>query len=573
MRSRCVLCFLALSVAALVPAIWLLGCGSHAPTLPSPGPGGGGEDIIEVVDYIVAAREVVSFDRDTLIRASGRAQIDGAVIGADGSGPGKPGVSITIEAEGDVVINGTVRAGNGGQGQDNLHRVTTSGDQTTGGDGGSVTLSSAAGSIALADGAHVRAGDGAGGGDSLTGGAGGNGGHVSLSAPAGTVALAQTDDVVHTGDGGDGGSGSVQGDDAAGFEPPEQGTANGGDGGRLSIEAAQVTGFAIEGTAPGTMAVPASETMLTGGNGGDGGAVVRGLDSGTPVPLAESGARQRPAGKSVTPAQGQERVLWLVAGNGGDGWTPGAPGAGNDAQWRPIPGIPEPHGGAEGGKGGDQHFSRVSDGNGGTTPVVPERRYVGGNGGHTRAIGFTGAAGGPCQPGGDGGSATARGGDGGRVVEEEVGPGIAGLIAAGPGIRGGNGGSAVAIAGSGGFAGNCCDPPGTGQRGGHAGLHAEAYGGSGADQSAGTGGTGGDATGESRDGGRGGDGSAPARGGDAGGSRAEEGGGGYGTPPGRPGHGSQFRGYPGLDGDQCPNVPPPTEGGYHAVVYSGGSNY
>lgn len=183
------------TVAVILGGV-IVGCGGgHAPTLPSPDAPPAPEDVIEVEDYVVEATEVVRLAGSTLIRARNTVRIDGNLIGADGSGPGDPGVSITIGSEGDVQIGGTARAGNGTRGEDRLHHATTSGSTTDGGDGGSLTIIAGAdaattsqdgqtgaegGSITLGENAHLIAGDGADGGDSLTGGAGGQGGSISL---------------------------------------------------------------------------------------------------------------------------------------------------------------------------------------------------------------------------------------------------------------------------------------------------------------------------------------------------------------------------------------------------------
>ncbi len=100
---------------------------------------------MEVDDFIVAAREVVEYDTDTTVQVTGIVRIDGAVIGADCSGLGQSRVSITIEAAGDVTVSGTVQADGGCPASDALHDMTTPGDKTTGGDGGSLTLTSTGG--------------------------------------------------------------------------------------------------------------------------------------------------------------------------------------------------------------------------------------------------------------------------------------------------------------------------------------------------------------------------------------------------------------------------------------------
>ncbi len=76
-----------LSVAATA-ALAVAGCaGGHAPTLPSPDAPPAPEDVIEVEDYVVEAREVVRLARSTIIRAANTACIDGDVlVFADASG-------------------------------------------------------------------------------------------------------------------------------------------------------------------------------------------------------------------------------------------------------------------------------------------------------------------------------------------------------------------------------------------------------------------------------------------------------------------------------------------------------
>jgi len=477
----------------------IIGCSdSYGPTLPSPDGGGGPANIIEVIDYIVAVGETVSFTENTIVRAENTVQIAGTVIGADGSAPGNDGVSIGIEAGGEVCITGTVQAGSGARGQDAPHANSSPGDSTAGGDGGSVSVSSSGSDITIgstdscdvdsaqANQAHLIAGDGADGGDSLTGSRGGDGGNVTLAAPQGTVTIPQTANAVHQGNGGRGGDGHVEGDDWELFDVPAEDIAAGGNGGALLVEANDFQGLQLQ---DGAYLAP--DGVVTGGSGGDAGDLGLGCAPGADL-LAESGLASSGPGEDIYPSpcsaplQASDDVLWANPGSrGGAATWPGKPGDGRAASaqdggltlafsgGRPL--------GAKGGRGGDLLFATITA-VGFTRPVIDARNqaaYRGGNGGAADCAGAVGAAGANCANGGSGRAASAIGGKGGSVITTP----IPGSWLAAMDIRGGEGGRAFAEAGLGGRGGDCCAGGGApGGLGGNAGTYARATGGAGGDQ-------------------------------------------------------------------------------------------
>jgi len=551
----------------------IIGCGGHGPTLPSPpGGGGGGGDVIEVEDFIVAAQEVVQYDTNTTVQVSGIVRIDGAVIGADGSGPGRAGVSITIEAEGDVTINGTVQAGDGGQAVDTLHVASKQADQTTGGDGGDLTLTSNQANVTLGEGAHVGGGEGANGGDSLTGGPGGRGGDVSINAPEGTATLPQSDSLIHQGNGGDGGTGDIQGDDIATFPGMDEPTANGGRGGKLAIMSATLAGLEILGDAPDQyILLEEGDGRFTGGGGGDGGPVTLGEEpqDGASAPAVSATAGAGPSGVGGVIEDGMN---WVRGGRGADGYATedgGQPGDGEWAERGLFFQTPETsdHAGCRGGDGGDQAFNTYTTPGGRELPIVPRKVFSGGKGGLTQVKGRKGMNSGPCEQPTGGGSATGRAGDGGRVREEQV-PAPVWRIAPMNQSQGGTGGSTIiCTAGDGGDAGDCCDPPGNGQDGGDAGSMAHGTGGDGGDQTLIKGGDGGLGSAGGGNGGHGAHGKRVGSGGSASTSVVGAGGrGGTGSPPGLNGQTLTVSGTDGWPGERCTAVTPPVEDGYNVFT-------
>lgn len=565
--------FLVVVSVCVVLSLALISCGSHAPTLPSPDVGGGGGDwdVLEVEDFIVAAREVREFVRNTIVRASGIVLIDGAVIGADGSGPGQAGVSIVIEAEGDVTVNGTVKAGDGGQAVDTLHVASKQADQTAGGDGGGVTLTSNQANVTLGEGAHVVGGDGANGGNSLTGGPGGRGGDVSINAPEGTATIPDSDDLIHMGNGADGGEGDIQGDDITTFPGMDEPTANGGRGGKLEILSQTLVGMDIQGTAPDEyILLEAGDGRFTGGGGGDGGPVTLGEEPQNGASASAASATGDVGRSRVSDKKNGEHIDWVHAGNGADGYATddgGKPGDGDQAQhglWTTAPAFAG-HAGGLGGNGGDQAFNTWTASDGRELPIVPRKTYAGGNGGAAQVHGRDGMDSRACERPTDGHSATAAGGAGGRVREEQV-PSSVWRIAPMNQSQGGSGGWAHCTAGDGGDAGDCCDPPGNGYGGGDAGRIADAIGGAGGDQTLLKGGSGPWSHARGAYGGDGADGRRMGSGGSTSTTVTATGGrGGTGSPGGGYGVGEVSIRNDGRPGERCTgDAPPPT--GYHVLT-------
>ncbi|HCU35142.1 MAG TPA: hypothetical protein DGT21_06665, partial [Armatimonadetes bacterium] len=92
-------------------------------------------------DFVVGAGERVECAGDTIIECT-TATIAGELFSPSPTNPGESAGSITIQAQGDVLMTGAMRAGNGSDGD-----LSTSSGQ--GGDGGSVTINSANGDITI----------------------------------------------------------------------------------------------------------------------------------------------------------------------------------------------------------------------------------------------------------------------------------------------------------------------------------------------------------------------------------------------------------------------------------------
>ena len=248
---------------------------------------------LAVADFEVLPGEILLYDGDLTIDASGTVHIDGDLL-PSGSGS----ENLTIRAAGDVIIGGQVAAGSG----------------DVGAPGGDLTIASAGGSIRVEPGASLVAGDGGAGQveetDSeagllggrtvtlrvLSGGGGGPGGSLTLEASAGSVSIPDEAGVLHVGNGGDASDIEVHGEDLFTTELPAQLENHGGSSGRLSIDAATILGIGVEAEvlesdlvdpATGETILPAGSTMetfrsdafLSGGAGGRSGDLYHGLDA------------------------------------------------------------------------------------------------------------------------------------------------------------------------------------------------------------------------------------------------------------------------------------------------------
>ncbi len=208
--------------------------------------GGGGSsgtlEFVETTSFNLGAGETKAIPGDLEINATEGVTIDGEI-----APEGDNSQNVTINAAGDIVINGRVSAGSG----------------TIGRDGGGLTLSSSGGDIVFGPGARVGSGNGGDGEDVVmtteinarTGktyfvldvaqDGGARGGNVILEAPNGTIVF-DPDCEIHIGNGGDGFP--IQ------LPPPEQLEADsavefnngGGSSGTLSILAPYQEGLDIQ---------------------------------------------------------------------------------------------------------------------------------------------------------------------------------------------------------------------------------------------------------------------------------------------------------------------------------------
>ena len=537
-------------------AEWPLGEYTLPPTR-TIGPGVVTEPIL-----IVDAEERVACLGDTIIQCD-TATIAGELYSSSPTSTGTDAGSITIQAQGDVVLTGAVQAGSGSDGD-----LSTNSGQ--GGDGGSVTINSANGDITIgvevqgsadAPDPYLGAGDAGVGADDLTTavpGAGGQGGSISVSCPNGLLTIHRGPGLMHIGNGGDGGTGHVPVDcDVEQSDLPAHGP-DGGDAGLLNMECDEFTGLEQQ---DGAIVIDPPE-MLTGGNGGDGGGLWVCVEVGAPFDESEMSAAVGTCAQSAGSAtargladvaQGDE-VSWLSGGGGGDATCPGAPGNGGD--FRLVHQYPAYTGsdrrGYIGEKGGDLRFGSIVTRSGERRPAIyPKDLYTGGKGGDVSIGGwFVGSFPASCTDGRPGGSARAVGGLGGRVIED----GLPAVWLTRMNIVGGAGGNASAQAGYGQWGGDCCGTtPGPGGQGANAGNVALATGGNGGNQVAGRGGNAGNATATGGDGGRGGNGSPPGFGGQATGTVvATAGTPGTGSPPGDEGAAQHRYGEPGAAGQACP---------------------
>ena len=442
------------SLTILVPlmifGLTLFGCsGGHGPSLPSPD---GGGDSVETDNFVVEAGETVRYDTDTVIHCD-TAAIDGEIIGADGLAPGEDGVSVTIQAQGDVTVTGSVRAGSGAPGDASPNQHSQPGDGSFGADGGSVSISSAEGGITLAEGSVLWAGDGGDGGEGLTGGAGGKGGGITLDCPNGTLAITQSAGMFHLGGGGDGGDGVVEPEDLPN-EPADLDLPNrGGDGGAIVFYAASAPGIewleVVLEDAPDGHVGFLGEGVLVGDGGGDAGDYFFCADPETGEPVLPLAIRPM----ALPPASGSRKngeALQRPGARGGDGPNGTSGGDGGNIS-------------AVGEDGGWEHGYDIYGGDGGRCILFPDSVKEGwrgplsaevprgGHGGWAK-VDFrerVADGGGRCEDGLTGQDAFATGGHGGWVYwvgqwQLPVQP------------RPGNGGSAGAKGGMGGPGGHCC---------------------------------------------------------------------------------------------------------------------
>ncbi len=455
---------------------------------------GGSSGTINAETFSVDYGDTESVTEDLTIVASKTVDISGTLAAS-----GAAGQNITIQAEGDVVINGTVQAGNGAD---------------VGQAGGTVTIISNSGNITITDTAHITAGDGGAGQNTvttastmsdgstvkksaLTGEKGGNGGSVILKAPKGTIYIANKEGVIHIGNGGNGSVIDVQGEDLLTNDLADELSNSGGRSGWFLIDAAVIDGLSIEnktleydmlnpdtnqviipkGTA---LSYVTSSFQFSGGKGGDGGSVYYGMDRN---------------GNSTWPTDSVEGTSTILkkslikkmngsikyGAGGGDGWLEGGKGADINFQGKDVYGkVQYGWGGnanVNGGDGGDcgdwkqmepkspeelsnmMSFKDCKPGRGGNAvakggkaPDGPDPNGAGGTGGGAEAVGGNGGKNyyyiNPYMPidsdyKGIGGDASAYGGDagnsGGKCPDNVVDFGGNGGMGGSASARGGKG--------------------------------------------------------------------------------------------------------------------------------------
>jgi len=202
-------------------ALLLCACGDTTETPPAPGPLSG---LVEVDDFTLGVGESAPVEGDLTIRAQGAITIAGTLFAAS-----ETGHSVTLDADGDIIIEGVVAAGGGAAGQP----------------GGAVRIVSRRGDVSLSAGARVVGGDGGDGVmDVLTLGRAGEGGDVALSAPEGALRVAAGARVV-LGNGGRGAELRLQPMDLAGVEEVRLPNA-GGRSGLPTLEGRELVGIESE---------------------------------------------------------------------------------------------------------------------------------------------------------------------------------------------------------------------------------------------------------------------------------------------------------------------------------------
>ncbi len=495
--------------------------------------------VVVVDEFVVGADDRIACTDDVTVQCQ-TATITGELYGLDADAAGGDGVSVTIEAQGDVTVTGLLAGGDGADGAE-------SDNGANGGAGGGVSVTSANGNVTIGTevagsvvSAHgLRAGDGGDGSTGLDGGAGGAGGSVTLEAPNGVVTVHQRQGMFHTGNGGDGGDAVVGGDALLTYTPPDTMPNAGGDGGRAVIGCSSLVGIQTTDLADtAVVAAVLDDGVGSGGAGGDAGDAYVGADP-------QTGETTWPAVALPVAVKAADTQEWTVAAADG-GTSSETGGSGGDAVANMRGGVSAPSyngraASARGGQGGSATITPSYIPWTYCASVLSRWHMTGGRGGDAQAYGGDGTDGNPCQSGGDGGDGRAEAGQGGDIMwlwDDKY-------------SHPGEGGDAEAQGGVGARGGDCCtQPAGRGGDGG-AGGDAIAVGGEG-----GTCvgyppyGPSGDALARGGNGGNGGNGVGPGSGGQGGSAQAE-------AQRGDP-EGSQtvFRGTAGGDGDDCPSTPP-----------------
>jgi len=448
---------------------------------------------------------------DLTINATGNVTINGDLI-ADTTANGAA-YSITIDAQGDIDISGTIQAGDGPGTSSgnfafpNFQPIDLPADNANGENGAFIQII-ARGNIDVRSSARLISGNGTDGIGGSLGGAGGNGGNIVIC--AGNKLTMRG--AIQMGNGGNGGEAITdsQGELLSRFPN------NGGDSGFLFVEAQSydwpglnTNEFSLDTIAYAT----SSGNLASGGFGGHAGLVTI-LDDPFECVIG-------------TTAGPSENIVQIVgASYGGNGWWTGGNGG-------TISFISCLHGGPQG-RDGISWIVNAGDGGSVTeredTTIKCVAFPVVING---AVAGYGGAASGTAAPGLLGDSSNPDGGNGGNITVTGGNGGDGEFFAD---QMGGNGGKAVASAGfGGGGLPRGCDDFGPG----------------------GNGANGGDGTGE---GGSGGNGVIPGTGGvgtaigaESGDVASGGGDGGDGSVPGDPGQGGELNSTKGADGASSPN--------------------
>ncbi|MBI4914186.1 MAG: hypothetical protein HY823_15770 [Acidobacteria bacterium] len=366
------------------------------------GLGGSASGTISTDVFVVEGGQTVQVTGDLTVNASRSITILGSLVAS-----GKKGQALTLTAQNDVSVPGTVMAGDGGPDQD----------------GGTLTISSLSGKVSLTG--SAKSGDGAGGVGATNGngstlpntgrlGAGTQGGSLVLRARNGSIAFGSTPGSIQLGNGGKGLDISVQGSDRAAWPSAPALQNEGGSSGALILDAPSLLGMATTTiTAPfdfprqnplilkgAAVRVPTSANVA-GGKGGSAGSFTFGQ--------AQAGAAKvRPGGpERLLPPVDAPDLVEKDGAAGADGFFEGGDGARVEVRGLPGhgPGRPGQDARAFGGPGGIAFF-------GGRDGIGPF--HGDGRGGDAIAAGGDGQPGIPVFPtGGAGGKAIAKGGGGG----------------------------------------------------------------------------------------------------------------------------------------------------------------
>ncbi len=389
---------------AAVMAIALMGCSDPVTELAG---------LVTVERLDVPADQSIELLTDTLIRASDRIWIEGELRGA-------PGVSIGLLADGDIIITGSIIAGDGGPGSE----------------AGRVAVESIGGSVRLGPDSLLQSGDGADGVlDAQTLGRGFDGGDVLVYALAGELGI---DDgaKIDLGDGGDAPPLLLSDWDLPAVPFAIQIPCAGGSGGAADLAGAAVVGVTLESVeSPVAVPGPGGESLVAVG---DSILLIEGADhftgslAGQGCALTVGSAESTwPPGVPLPALSDSGADVHLAGCGGAHGWQ--LPGAGQSVSWNAS--VTSSASGldvrVDGGNGGSclgvvepeaarswfedidgPFFSEPSH----VAASSPDSNCSGGGGGEASAVGGRGEDAATTAPGGSGGRAEARSGLGGQAT-------------------------------------------------------------------------------------------------------------------------------------------------------------